>query len=267
MKKEITTRSIRPLSADFTAKALRRAIRAKHRYDRVSAIKELFTMKITKKPIGALLALALVVTGGVGVYAAGNWFNGSVKVASDDSIMTVDLSQCDNASTPPGVEPGDKSAVKFKILGQPHISTQDLQRKLLVACEFQNVLKLTQAKSQGGQGTASAILESIDYQQNIVTLRLTWGGEEFLKTFTLATDASLVDKGQEATLKTFTPGSYVVATYDIGALIEGENPFDTITELKGLFKTQYDTREYHSDGKSLYDAGNIMPLDHYNQIN
>jgi hypothetical protein len=267
MKKDVKTRSLRPLSDRFTETTLRRAISAKHRSDRITTLRELLSMKLVKKPVGAVIALALVVTSGVGVYAASNWFNGRVEVASDDSIMTVDLSQCNNASLPPGVEPStDKKAVKFKIVGQPHIQPQELQRKLLVACEFQNVLKLTQAKSQGMQGTVSGVLGNIDYQQELVTLRFNWGGKEFFKTFALARDALLIDKGESVNLKAFTPGSFVVVTYDLDAVTENQNPLDTVMELKSLFKTQYDTREYHNDGKSLYDTGKIMPLDYYKQL-
>lgn len=269
MKKEVTNRSPRPLSADFTESTLRRALRAKRRYDRQNAIKELLTMKMAKKPIGALVALAIVVMGGVGVYAAGNWFNGRVQVTQDDSIMTVDLSECKDTVTP-GVEPTtDRSAVKFKILGYPHIQPEELQRKLLTNCELTNVTKQLGSQEKTGklQGLSSALVEAVDYQKGIVTLRVSWGGQEFSKTVTLASGAILKDKGQEATLKSFSPGSYVVVSYDVADSMENKNPWDTVIGVNGMFKTQYDTRETQKDGKSLYDTANIMPLDHYNQIN
>ncbi len=273
MSKQHSTQPSRSLSVTFTGSTLRRAIKAKRRENRRLVIKELFTMKkrnLLRQPLGALVALAIVVFGGAGVYAAANWFGGVVSVKSDNSIMTVDLSKCES-NMPPGIEPtSDRSNIKFKITGTPHIEAKELQRKLLVNCEFDSVLKIYQAKLGTPVGTPPAVIKSVDKEKNTVTFELKWGGRSTVRTFALAKDPLLLDKGAPTTLSALRLGDYVMFAYKFPESLivnETDDPFDHVTEVLGIFKTQYDTREFLEDGKSLYSANNIMPLDWYNQIN
>jgi hypothetical protein len=261
----------RPLSVNFTDSTLRQAIKTKRRYDYRLIIKELFQMKRNKltKPAGALLALALVVLGGAAVYAATNWFKGNVTVTSDNSIMTVDLSECES-NLPPGVEPkSDRSNIQFKITGTPHISPEELERKLLVRCEFDSVSKFYQSKFGASVGTPSAVVRSVDTTQKTVSFDVKWGDRGYAKTFKLASGFIVMDKGMPGSLSSLKEGDHVIFAYKLPeSLIVAENqdPLDQVTEVLGAFKTQYDTRELLKDGKSLYSANNIMPLDWYNQI-
>lgn len=272
MRKHDKNEPSRPLSTNFTDRTLRRAIKAKRRETRWLPLKELLHMKkrtMIRQPVGALIALAIVILGGAGVYAAANWFGGAVKVTSDDSIMTVDLTKCDS-NLPPGVEPtSDRANIKFKITGSPHISAEELQRKLLVNCEFDSVLKFYQSKIGAMVGTPPAVVKAVNSSEKKITFSIRWGGEDIERTFVLAKDAQIIDKGATSDLTALRPGDYVMFAYkfDEGLIVnETDNPFDYVKEVLGVFKTQYDTREFLESAKSLYSANNIMPLDWYNQI-
>jgi hypothetical protein len=263
----------RPLSVDFTAMTLERAMKARRRSVRRLYLKELFTMRknLLKQPAGALIVTALVVLGGAGVYAATNWFNGSVQVTSTDaSIMTVDLSKCASA-LPPGIEPNrplDK--VKFKILGTPHISASDLEEHLTANCEFANVIKAQRAAAGYDVAVTPALVRSVDLGKGTITLAFSWGPWSHEATYTLTPGAKVLDKGAPATLGAFKSGDFVTFAYKIrGVTLESVDPYAGLTAIDGLFKTQFDTRLVVQDNKHLYSDGNIMPLDLYtdNSIN
>lgn len=269
MKSDTTPKPTRPLSKNFTDSTLERAINAKRRTLRRSGIRRLFKVKKThllKQPIGALIALAIVAAGGVGVYAATNWFNGNVEVTStDDSIITVDLSECKSA-VPPGVEPSQPlDKVKFKVLGTPHISSSELKRHLLAHCEFANVLEVQRVATGHDAAVTPALVKRADPQKGSITLAFTWGPWSHEATYVLATQAKVLDKGVPATLEAFKPGDFVVFTYRFsGPILENIDPYASLTAIDGLFKTQYDTRLVQE--KTLYESGNIMPLDQYNKV-
>lgn len=270
MRKQDSVQPRRPLSVNFTDRTLRRAITQKRRADRLTAIKGILSMRkqYWKQPAGALVALALVVLGGAGVYAAANWFNGSVKVTADDSILTVDLSECKSAAMPAGIEPTtNRKEVKFKILGTPHIEAKELEQRLLADCEVQTVRQ--SYHDQYGQSVSDhyGVVKEVNQTARTVTLAYRWGGvEENIKTFPLEQTATIYDKGQVSDLSQLTPGDVVTFVYDISGYVEeGQNPFNRITALKSLFKMQYDTRQAMSVTKASYTESNIMPLDHYNQ--
>lgn len=251
----------RALSTNFTDRTLRRSILAKKHDIRRSQLRELFSMKNTrfmKQPVGALIAIALIITGGVGVYAATNWFNGDVKVASDQSIMAVDLTQCKTLSLP-GIEPGTKEA-QFKILSEPHISAEDLQKRLLAQCELDAVRAKYDAATTNYQ---PSIIKAITPYQ--VTLETFWNGQFTEKVFSISNDTDFYDKGNLASQKNIHVGDTVVFVYDVPeTLSEDQNPTDSVTTVKSIFKTQYDTKKAASMQKGFYEDNNIMPLDMYN---
>ncbi len=266
MKKDTMQREpARALSTNFNDVTFARAVRAKRRAERQANIKEFFSMKaIIKRPIGTLVAIAAVIVSGVGVYAAANWFNGSVKVTqTDPSILTVDVSECKEAPMP-GIEPSaDRSNLQFKITGTPHISADELQRKLLVECEFFNTVKVLEAKNtQPYASLRPAIIKSIDRAQRSVTVA-TWGdaGE---KTYSLAANAFVLDKGAESSIDALKVGDFITLSYHLPRVLnEDEHYTDFVSTLDGVFINQYDTREFMKDAKSLYSAGKIMPLEQY----
>lgn len=222
---------------------------------------------LLKQPIGALIALAIVTIGGVGVYAATNWFHGNVQVTStDDSIMTVDLSTC-RSSLPGGIDP-DKplDKVKFKIVGTPHINASDLERRLTAGCEFANVINLQRAAAGYDVAVTPAIVKHVDPKKGSISLAFTWGPWSHEATYTLTPDAKLFDKGASTTLQAFKREDFVTFTYKIqGPTLENVDPYAGLTTIDGLFKTQFDTRLVQ-EAKTIYSTGNIMPLDLYNQI-
>lgn len=214
------------------------------------------------------MALAIVLFGGLGVYAAVNWFGGSVQITSNQSVMTVDLSKCQGKNLPSGIEPtSDRSKVQFKILGTPHISEADLQRKLLANCEWQTILDLYQQK-YGTVGSHVGVVRGTDPTTRTVTINVEFGGKSFDKPFPLTQNAEIYNKGAPTDLANIKTGDFVMFAYDVGApVLENENPFDRNLEIKNLFKTQYDLREVLADGKSLYGApNNIMPLEQYDGL-
>lgn len=258
----------RSLSLDFTDTTLRSAIAAKRRNDRYQAIKELFTMEnkrnFLKKPIGAFIAFAVVVTGSASVYAAANWFGGVVSVTSNNSTMTVDLSQCQGKILPPGIdEKTDRSNVRFRITGEPHISKTDLQRKLLADCEYQTILTLGHDK-YGAISNDVGIIKSISPSHMSMTLEIAYKGKSINKTVSFDQNVGVYDKGQNATLTDLRSGDHVMIAFNIRGPrpIETENLYDRDFIVKSIFKTQYDLREVINDGKSLYGApNNIMPFE------
>lgn len=270
MSKQDFVQPSRPLSTNFTDNTLRRAISEKRQATGLPAEEGTITMKknILLQPTGVFVALAIVVLGSVGVYAAANWFGGNVEVTSDDSVMTVDLSKCES-NMPPGVATTDRKNVKFKITGSPHIQVQDLQQKLLANCEFDSVLHIYQAKYGENVGMSSSVIKSFNPQDNSITLDFTFGGEAIEKTFSLKKDGIVYDKGQQVSTSRLKVGDYAIFAYRRDTnnnLQETDNPFNNLTSIDSIFKTQYDTRESLEGVKSFYDSNNIMPLDQYNQL-
>jgi hypothetical protein len=271
MSKQNFAQPNRPLSINFTDKTLRRAIYEKRRATGSSAEEGGFTMKrknILLRPVGALTALAITVVGGAGVYAAANWFGGSAQVASDNSVMVVDLSKCQGDTLPPGIEQNaDRSTVQFKIIGSPHISEEALQQRLLADCEWQAIQGVNKNKV-GASAMAIGIVKSKDTSNNTLTATISFGGSTFDKTFALESDAQVYDKGSAARFSNLKPGEEVALMYDLKTPVtEGVNPFDQDISLKGIFVTQYDLRDVIAKEKPLYgQPNNIMPLGQYNAL-
>lgn len=264
----------RPLRADFTAYTLRHAAVARRRAQKkqqlISFIKEPFSMKslkLLRTVPGAALALAVMATGSVGVYALSNWFGGNVTVKqADPSIFSVDLSSC-KGNLPPGVDGPDRSNVQFKILGDPHISAADLQTELLTQCEFDAVLDFyrNQAVTKDYSFTPSTVKA---VHADSITLNYTWGGEAHEKNFRLATNATVYNLGQAVKLQDLRAGDKVIfATKPATNWQENVDPLSLTDEVQSIFKTVHDTQLAPSGTKKgFYDENNIMPLDHYNQL-
>lgn len=260
----------RPLSTNFTDRTLRRAISEQRRATGSFAEERAFTMKrknILLRPASMFAALAIAVVGGAGVYAATNWFGGNVQVASDNSVMTVDLSKCQGDTLPPGIgQNTDRTKVQFKITGSPHISEQALEQRLLADCELQTIQKLNESKI-GTNSTAVGVIKNKDAGARTLTASVSFGGSTLDKTFALEPGAQIYDKGAAADFSSLQPGEGAVLMYDIQVPVEGTNPFDQAISLKGVFVTQYDLREVTSKNKPLYgEPNNILPLDQYNQL-
>lgn len=270
MKKHEKSEPNRPLSINFTDRTLKRAIKAKRRESARASLRGVFIVKkqFLKQPVGVLVALGLVVLGGAGAYAATNWFNGSIGVKEDQTILTVDLSECKSAVMPAGIEPAaDRREVKFKILGDPHIGGEKLEKSLLADCEMQAVREFYKQQYGGSLAEHFGMVKKVDLSERTVTLSYTWGGSSSEMTWRLDNGAQLYDKGQPAELAQFKEGDTVVFAYDLGGYIEeGQDPFKKITSLRSLFKMQYDTSQAMGVTKAFYDESNIMPLDWYNQI-
>ncbi len=259
----------RALSTNFTEQTLRRSLRAKKRFEWTRQIRGVLTMSkpsYMKQPIGALVAVAIVVASGVGAYAAMNWFNGDIKVTSDNSIMSVDVSEC-KSEVLPGTDATDKKNIQFKILGTPHIDAQTLQKKLLTECEFNSVMEFyAKQYDNTTTGYQSSVVKSIDNYS--ITLETFWNGAFTDKTFSIKTDTSFYDKGTVVKSSDIKVGDTVVYAYAVlaGEQMEDVNPIDDVTSVKSVFKTQYDTKQVLLDGKHLYEDGNIQPLEMYNQL-
>lgn len=260
---------MRDLKDNFTEQTLRRSVLARHHMMRRRQLKGLISMKIAvlKKPIGAFIALAFVVTVSVGVYAAANWFNGNVSVLSDNSVMSVDLSQC-QSKLPPGVADNtDSKKVQFKIVGEPHVDSSVLQKKLLIGCELDSVVAFyaNQPASKSDSHISSEVRTIGDHT---VTLAVAFGGKQYDKTFILSPDATFYNKGQQTALKDVHVGDNVVFTYNFDASnwAESEDPLNEVSTIKSIFVTQYDTRQAPENSKNFYVQNNIMPVDLYNSM-
>ncbi len=260
----------RALSTNFTHQTLRRSLRAKKRLEWIQQIKGVLTTmskpSFMKHPIGALAAIAIVIVSGAGVYAAMNWFNGNIKVTSDNSIIHIDVSQCKSGVFLAGIDATDKKDIQFKILGTPHIDAETLQKRLLADCEFTSVQEFY-AKQGAGMTTGyqSSIVKSItDYT---ITLETFWAGTWADKTLSIKSDTSFYDQGTIVKSCDIKIGDTVIYTYELvpGERVESTNPMDGITSVKSVFKTQNDTKQ--TTGKGFYEDSNIQPLALYNQRN
>jgi hypothetical protein len=262
----------RALRTDFTADTLRYATTAKRRVKTKQQVKAFFKEPFSMKSLiflrtvpGAMLAVAIIATTSASAYALTNWFNGDVTVKQNASVLSVDLSTC-KGSLPPGVDPStDKQNVPFKILGNPHISAEQLQHQLLAKCEYNAVIDLHRSNpDHQNDSFYSSTVKSIN-ADGTVTLDYLWGGRVNEKTFTIPAAATIYDKGKKITSKELKAGDMVVFAIEPPAYVEeSTDPLAGISQLQSIFKTQYDTRE--APGKDFYDTSNIMPLDWYNQV-
>lgn len=270
---QVSSEPRRPLQADFTAQTMKRAHVAKARRARKKQLqaigKGFFSMKSIKflrTVPGAALALAMAATGSVGAYALSNWFNGEVTVRQNDSVLSVDLSSC-KGDFPPGVDSTDRSNVQFKIVGNPHISADELQQQLLAECEFNAVLDFYKSN----QATKDFYLPAGTIKHvndGNVTITYLWGGEIQEKTYKFAESGSVYNEGAPAALKDLQVGDSVVFALELAAQPqEGIDPFAQVGTVQSIFKTKYDTNQAPGTSKKgFYEGANIMPLDHYNKI-
>lgn len=260
----------RALSANFTKRTLRRSFKAKKRLEQKRHFKGFFTMsklEFLKHPAGALIAIALVITGGTGVYAAMNWFNGSIKVSSDNSILTVDLSGCKNGLPLGGINGSDPKNVQFKILGTPHIEADLLQQKLLAQCEFDSAVEFLKTQYPNTSlGYQTSKIKAIDAHS--VTLEMTWGTEQD-KVFAITPSTSIYDQANPVNIDNLKVGDSVVYSYALpsGHILEGQAMPETIRDVQSIFKTRYDTTQSMLITKAFYSESNIMPLEMYRQLN
>lgn len=225
-------------------------------------------LEFLKHPAGALIAIALVVTGGAGVYAAMNWFNGSIKVTSDNSILTVDLSGCKNSLPLGGINGSDPKNVQFKILGTPHIEAAILQQKLLAQCEFNSAMEFLKTQYPDvSLGYQTSKIKAIDAYS--ITLESTWGAKQTDRIFYITPNTTIFDQTTPAKTGNLKVGDSVVYAYIVpaDAMTEGQDMPESIRSVHSIFKTQYDTTQSMLVTKAFYDESNIMPLQMYNQLN
>lgn len=265
----------RALRSDFTAYTMRQAAIARRRVERkkqaITYAKDIFSIKSTKyirTAPGAALALAIVATGGAGVYALTNWFGGDVTVSRPHpSVLSIDLSDC-KGPLPAGVDSLDRSKVQFKILGDKHISEADLQRALLAQCEL-DAVRAFYAEQPLGQGLALYSGVITEMSDSTVTLSYQWASEHRVKSFSVAQDMTVYDQGKPAALADMQVGDTIVFAIKLAATPqEDRNPIDDASEVQSFFRTYTDTRlALGSAKKGFYTDSNIMPLDWYKQTN
>jgi len=223
------------------------------------------TLNFLRTAPGAIIAAAVVVTTGASAYALTNWFNGSVAVTQQRSVLSVDLSACQGA-LPAGINGTDRHHVQFEILGNPHISASDLQAKLLVECEYQAVAAFyhNQPVLAGSSLTSGTVIGTGDHTLTLA-YHSTNGTQQ--KTFTLAQNFSAYNQGTAATLASLQAGDHVVFATKNQQTLEGTDPLASVNEVQSVFKTEYDTARAISASKnSFYQGSNIMPLDWYQQL-
>lgn len=260
----------RALTNNFTKRTMRRSLLAKKRLERMHRLKGFFTMNkigFLKHPAGALIAIAFIVVSGAGVYAAMNWFNGSTKITSDNSIMTVDLSECESGLPPGGVLGADPKNIQFKILGTPHIEPEILQQRLLAQCEFDSAMKFLGEQAPAvSLGYQASKVKAIDAYS--ITLETTWGGKKIDKVFNITPETTIYNQTNPAKTDDLKIGDSVVYTYALpsSTTMENENALGTIDTVKSIFKTQYDVTQMLRVTKAHNAENNIMPLELYNQI-
>ncbi|HSW66270.1 MAG TPA: hypothetical protein VLI54_03990 [Bacillota bacterium] len=276
----------RSLRADFTVRTMRHAAIAKRRATTTQHFraftKEPFSMKslsFLRTAPGAALAVAILATTSVGAYALTNWFNADVTVKQNATVLSADLSQC-QGNLPAGVESNvDRSNVQFKILGNPHISAQDLQQALLGQCEASSVTEFyarlfPQAGLSSTGHPATFTTESRKYtllpglvtaiDAHTVTIRSTGAKAASFATraFNLASDSTVYNAGNRIALSDLQPGDSIMflayAANASDAAPEGTSLLDDASlQIMSIFKTQY------NDGAASnfdYQANNIMPL-------
>jgi hypothetical protein len=261
----------RPLRADFTAYTMHHAATAKRRVTNKQQfrtfLKEPFSMKsltFFRTAPGAVLAVAIFATTGAGAYALTNWFNADVTVKQNNTVLSVNLADC-KGTLPPGIESGeDKHDIRFKILGNPHISAADLQQRLLAECEYQVVVdfyhnKLTNAHLQVGKITSIG--------NDKIALTYPWGGKTNEKTFSLTASSTIYDQASPITFRDLRIGDNIVFVTHGQAAQEGVDPLAAANDVLSIFRTQYDPAQAMSASKNgFYENNNIMPLDMYNQL-
>jgi len=224
------------------------------------------SLKFLRTLPGAIAALIVVGAGSAGVYALSNWFNGDVSVKQQASVFSVDLTQC-KGPLPPGVESSDRSKVQFKILGERHISATQLQRQLLVQCEFDAVVDFYHQNPATKDlslhvGTIKVVSGSD------ITFEYSWGNKVKERTLALASNTTIYDQGAAITTQSLHPGDNVIfVTSTPPHVEEGADPLLSVSQVRSVFRTQYNAAEAPGVGKKgFYEDNHIMPLDWYNQI-
>jgi hypothetical protein len=136
----------RGVQPGFTTYTLRHAIVAKRRAHQkqqlLSLVKEPFTMqslKFMRTIPGAALAVAIIATSGIGVYAVANWFGTEVNTSHAGDHITVSAKDCP-ASLLQAYQDNDDKAVydistTYKIVKPEILSAADIQNNQLVTCE------------------------------------------------------------------------------------------------------------------------------------
>lgn len=264
----------RRLRADFTAHTMRHVATAKQRANTKQQIKLFFkepfsmkSLKFLRTAPGAALAVAIVATTSVSAYAALNWFNATVTVKQNASVLSVDLSQC-KGNLPPGVDSPDRSNVQFKILDDRHISADQLQRQLLIQCEYDAVTDFYRQNPVTKDAALQiGTIKALDGTSK-VTFEYAWGGNINQKTLALTSGTTIYSQGVPAHVQDLHVGDKVIfATSHQGYVEEGTDPLSAVSEAQSIFKTQYDTSDaLGTSKKGFYEDNHIMPLDWYNQI-
>jgi hypothetical protein len=229
--------------------------------------KEPFSMKsltILRTAPGAALAIAILATTSVGAYALANWFNADVTVTQNNTVLSVDLSECKGGALPGIESTADKHNVQFKILGDPHISAANLQQQLLAECEYQAVVSFYHSKLANVHLQAG---EVVSIGNNKITLAYQWGGKTNEKIFSLASSATVYNQGSPIALGGLGAGNSIVFTTQDQSVQEGVDPLTDTHEVLSIFRTQYDMAQAMSASKNgFYEKNNIMPLGMYDQL-
>ena len=234
---------------------------------------------------GVTLAIAaILLVGGTGVYALTNWFGGTPTVENDGTILSVDVSSCKDDIYPYivpnhtpskdlGTEQTDFKNLKFKVIGNPHISADDLQKQLLIDCEAAAVRSYFATNNVGDMtepGTISALNGAeltVDYMFN---------GENRQKTFALD-GVTVIEKGKATTKEALSVGSYAYIAYPhpstnklmSDAEVRSIDFLRDASKINAVFITTYNMQKTSGDpnGEGInYSRMNIMPLDAYERL-
>lgn len=252
----------RELNSNFTEQTFARSVAAKKRYARRQHTKGFF-MNIPhfiKQPLGAAITVVTISMSAVGAYAAINWFSGSVQVSQkSDSILSVDLSSC-KGNLPPGVTSADRHNVQFKIVGNPHISTNDLQRSLLEDCEYAAATAFFKTQPSTQSANSVEVATVTDISPTGLTFSYKRGGQTLSRHIT-TTGLGLFKEGAPATLADFHAGDHILVAYDVPQpWVEDQDPV-AIGTMRGVFKTQYDVTQAPMASKNgFYQDNNIAPI-------
>ena len=243
---------------------------------------EKMTMKSPYKTAPGIAVLAIIIgLGGLGAGALTNWFSGNPTAKDDGSIMSVDVSSCKDAiysrivpnSKPQeslGTEQTDFKNLKFKITGQPHISTADLQKQLLIDCEYAAV-ETYFAERNVGDITTTGKIKNIN--GTMVNVEYMFNGTNHEKTIDVS-GLTLIQTSQPITQAGLKAGSYVAIAFahPVSAeavdqsIVDATDYFAETSQVHAVFITQYDLRDASGTPNKRgiqYETMNIMPLDTY----
>lgn len=278
----------RALAADFTARTIRYAKTAKRRMETQQQfkafLKEPFSMKSLKflrtLPGAAIVAATVITTTGVGAYTIANWFGATADNARQEgNVLSVDISGCNRDL--PNVPRDSQGTAKFEVTGTPHISSADLQAKLLAGCEFYEIFDFYTSNSPYREQLTGSYQDAQSFYQigagtvkqisdNTITLayRVLGAGDELELHLNLANDATVYQHRQPASKADLIPGDHVVFVYELpGSFNENFQKYGpTFSTLPPSAATVLSLHKASTDIKNsialkdFYQINNVKPL-------